>query len=353
MQISTMKAIVTSGTGGYDKLEYLDVPIPTISDGEVLIKVLAAGINNTDINTRLGWYAASNTGATDSVENAEDKTDDGGWDGATPFPLIQGVDCCGIVVEGKEELIGKRVLIRSSQRKTANDKYDHQWIGVNYDGAFAQYVKSPIGEVFPIDSSWSDAELASLPCAYGTSENMLHRSAVLSGERILITGASGGVGSASIQLAKRRGSFVIAVASKNKHEQMACLGADILLDRNDDLVSILGECSVDVVVDNVAGPGFPDLLLLLKRGGRYISCGAIAGPIVDFDIRNMYLKDLTLFGSTAWEDGIFENLISYVEQNEIKPFIAKTYPLADIVAAQKDFLTKKHAGKFVLIPPAT
>jgi len=200
--------------------------------------------------------------------------------------------------------------------------------------------------------------LASLPCAYSTAEGMLHRAMV--GQRakigqdgeetVLITGASGGVGSAAIQLAKRRGAKVIAVSSIAKADQVTELGADRVVDRNADLISELGADSVDVVVDLVAGPSWPSLLEVLRKGGRYVASGAIAGPMVELDVRTLYLKDLTLLGATYQEDEIFENLISYVEANEIRPVVAKSYPLKEIVAAQQAFLAKNHTGKLVLVP---
>jgi len=89
----------------------------------------------------------------------------------------------------------------------------------------------------------------------------------------------------------------------------------------------------------------------LKRGGRFVSSGAIAGPLVELDMRDFYLKDLTLIGCTAWDEPIFLNLVSYIEKGEIKPLLAKSFPLKKIVAAQREFTDKKHVGKFVLIPP--
>src|SRR5262249_41675282 len=109
---------------------------------------------------------------------------------------------------------------------------------------------------------------------------------------------------------------------------------------------------VDVVVDVVAGPQWPELGEVLRRGGRYAVAGAIAGPIVELDVRTLYLKDLTFLGCTFQEDEVFENLISYIEGNEIRPVVAKTYLLKDIVRAQEDFLAKRFTGKLVLIPPA-
>ncbi|WGT49403.1 alcohol dehydrogenase family protein [Thioclava nitratireducens] len=350
---NTMMAVVTTGTGGYERLEYREVAMPEPGPGEVLLQVLAAGINNTDINTRLGWYSSEvKSGTQASREDVEHA--DGGWSGATPFPLIQGTDCCGRVIAvgdgGDEAPIGTRVLVRSCMRQNGFSSMDTVWLGSNFDGAFAQYVKVPAGEVFAIDSDWSDAELATLPCAYGTAENMIHRAGVTAGERVLVPGASGGVGSALIQLLKRRGAEVIAVTSAAKREMVLKIGADRVLCREDDPVAAIGESCVDVVIDNVAGPGFGTMLKLLRRGGRYASSGAIAGPIVELDMRDMYLKDITLIGCTAWDEPVFGNLISYVEKAEIRPLLAATYPLDQIAEAQKVFQQKRHAGKIVLIP---
>lgn len=153
-----------------------------------------------------------------------------------------------------------------------------------------------------------------------------------------------------MQLAKRRGATVIAIAGEEKHEQVAQIGADILLGRSANLIDELGEQSVDVVVDNVGGSNFPTMLKLLQRGGRFVSSGAIAGPVVDLDMRDMYLKDITLLGTTAWDETVFPDIVRYIEQGEIEPLLAKTFPLASIAEAQKEFLEKKHVGKFVLIP---
>ena len=332
-----MKAVVTTGNGGFDKLHYREVPLPELGAGEVLIKVLAAGVNNTEINTRLGWYTG------------------GGWHIPTPFPFIQGTDCCGIVAETFDSadaaLVGKRVLVRPCMRPDGFDSMLNLWMGSDFDGAFAQYVKVPAREVFPIDSTWTNAELGSIPCSYGSAENMVQRSGVASGEHVLVAGASGGVGSAVVQLAKVRGATVTAIVGKSKMEEVRRIGADFVIDRDSDLASELGEECIDVVIDNVGGPHFEGELKALKRGGRYASSGAIGGPLVNLDLRTMYLKDLTLIGCTAWDEPVFPQLISFIETNRITPLVAKTFPLEDIAQAQKEFLEKKHVGKFVLIPP--
>ena len=355
-----MTAVWLTGHGGLDKLELRDdVPTPIVGPDEVLIKVAAAGINNTDINTRIAWYSKAVTGDTNSGGEsgfAEAQDDDGSWSGEKlHFPRIQGADCCGYIVATGDNVddskIGERVLVRNMLRTYVNYEPFKCWtFGSECDGAFAQYAKAPAEETHKVDCNWSDIELASIPCAYSTAEGMLHRANV-GAERVLITGASGGVGSAAVQLAKRRGAHIIAVSSIDKQEDVLKLGADQVVDRNADLIAELGNESIDVVVDLVVGPSWPSFLDILVRGGRYVTAGAIAGPIVEFDVRTLYLKDLSLFGSTFQDDIVFENLISYIERDEIKPVVAKSYPLAQIHQAQEDFLSKKHVGKLVLVPP--
>jgi len=129
------------------------------------------------------------------------------------------------------------------------------------------------------------------------------------------------------------------------------LGADQLVDRDTDLLAEFGEESFDVVIDVVAGPSWPSLLEVLRKQGRYMTAGAIAGPIVPLDVRTLYLKDLALLGSTHQPIVDFENLIRYIEDGEIVPIVSKTYPLDKIVDAQQDFLDKRFVGKLVLVPP--
>ena len=353
----TMRAVVTTGVGGYERLEYREVPRPIPGPGEILLQVLAAGVNNTEINTRVGWYSAAVTTGTGAAAIAAEQDSASraasGWSGATPFPLIQGTDCCGRVVADASgsHASGERVLVRPCSRANGWSSFESIWMGSDYDGAFAQFVKVAAPEVFAVQCDWSDAELGSIPCAYGTAENLLTRAGLARGERVLITGASGGVGSAAVQLARRRGARVTAIAASAKLQAVRDAGADFTIGRDADLVAALGENSIDLVVDNVGGPSFPAMLQLLRRGGRYVSAGAIAGPLVTVDLRTVYLKDLQLMGCTAWDQAVFPNLIRYIEGGEIRPLVAKIFPLADIKNAQRQFLEKKHVGNFVLIPP--
>ena len=358
---STMTAVQLTGHGGLDKLEYRsDVPVPEVRSKDVLIHIAAAGINNTDINTRTAWYSKSvdsgtEVGGAGGFEDADDS--DATWSGEPMrFPRIQGADICGTVVAVGAEVdinrIGERVIVRSLMRSSTVDyqPYECWTIGSEMDGGFAQFVVAPAEESYAVQSDWSDAELASIPCAYSTAENMLHRAKV-GAERVLVTGASGGVGSAAVQLAKRRGATVIALCSASKSADVLALGADRVVDRSADLLAEIGDGQIDVVVDLVAGEQWPVFLQLLRRGGRYVTAGAIAGPIATIDVRTLYLKDLSLFGCTFQEPEVFANLVGYIERNEIRPVLAKTYALADIAQAQTDFLAKAHTGKLVLIPP--
>jgi NADPH:quinone reductase-like Zn-dependent oxidoreductase len=184
---------------------------------------------------------------------------------------------------------------------------------------------------------------------------MLHRVRLGEGEKIVVPGASGGVGSALVQLAKRRGAWVLAITSKAKMDSIRELGADAVLDRNQkdlehQIQEILPGGEVDVVADVVGGTGFSMWFNLLGRGGRYVTSGAIAGPIVELDLRTLYLKDLEMHGATVMPVGIFENLVSYIENGELRPLLAREFPINDIKKAQEAFLTKKHIGNLVVFP---
>ena len=353
-----MSAVLLTGHGGFDRLEYrIDVPVPRPGAGEVLIRVAAAGVNNTDINTRTGWYAkAARASHNTSGDAASYDAAGASWTGAPlRFPRIQGADCCGHIVAIGEGVarsrIGERVIVAPLLRHYRGFRpFEADTLGSEIDGAFAQYTKAPSGETYRVRCGWSSVELASMPCAYATAENMLQR-AGLGAERVLVTGASGGVGSATVQLAKRRGAYVTAQASASKKAAVKALGADEVIDRGADVVASIGAGKLDLVVDMVGGESWSRLLGVLRKGGRYVCAGAIAGPVGPLDLRTLYLRDLALIGCTYQGEGVFESLVSYIERDEIRPVVAKTYPLADIVTAQSDFLAKRYTGKLVLVPP--
>jgi NADPH:quinone reductase-like Zn-dependent oxidoreductase len=184
---------------------------------------------------------------------------------------------------------------------------------------------------------------------------MLDRIKLQEGEKILIPGASGGVGSALIQLAKRRKAQVFGITSTSKMDMIRDLGAGHIFYRNQKILeqkigAVAPGGKVDAVADIVGGSSFSIYLNLLCRGGRYVTSGAIAGPIVELDLRTLYLKDLEMYGATVMPVGIFEKLVGYIEHGEIRPLLAKKFPISRIKKAQEAFLDKKHLGNFVILP---
>ena len=351
-----MHGVLLTGFGGPEQLQYReDLPVPLPRAGEVLIRVAASSVNNTDINTRVGWYSKTVDGPTQHASVGFDAHSDAApsWGGAAmQFPRIQGADCCGHIVAigtGVDSArIGQRVLVRPVLRKPGGAPYDFDYFGSECDGGFAQYARVANSAAMAVQSTLSDAELACLPCAYSTAENLLTRAEVRAGERVLITGASGGVGSAAVQLAQLRGAQVIAQADAGKHATLRTIGAQQTLQRDADVVQALGKGCVTVVIDLVGGPNWPLLLDVLQRGGRYASAGAIAGPLVTLDLRTLYLKDLQLLGCTWQDDAVFDQLLGYVARGELKPLLARTYDLRDIAQAQAEFVAKRFVGKIAL-----
>jgi NADPH:quinone reductase-like Zn-dependent oxidoreductase len=347
-----MRAVLLTGHGGPDKLEYReDIPVPKPAAGEVLIEVGAAGINNTDIWTREGAY-----GAEDDPQAA------GGWrPEPMEFPRIQGLDIVGRIEQvgagAPESRVGERVMVDFVLHTGEGEEgiIDADIIGSERDGGFAEYVAVPAENAHAVDSSLRDEELATFPTAYVTALRMLNRARVKENETVFVTGASGGVGSALLQLAKVRGARVVALVGPGKEDRARSLGAEATVTRGvTDLPGAVsgaaGGYPVDVVADVVGGEVFPDLLKVLRPLGRYVTAGAIAGPVVRLDLRTLYLKHLELIGSTVGTREEFAQLVGLVEKGALEPLLAGAYPLSEIRRAQEDFQRKDFFGKLVLVP---
>ena len=356
---TTMQAMVTMGHGDIDQLVWHeDWPRPEPGPGEVLIKVGACGLNNTDVNTRSGWYSKAVTEATNSEGYAAISDEDPTWGGAPiVFPRIQGADVCGRIVAVGDGVdsgrIGERVITDGWLRDPDDpDNMDKTgYFGSERNGGYAQYATTPDGNAVKIESSLTDAELATFSCSYTTAEGMLSRAAVSERDTVLVPGASGGVGGALVQLARLRGARVIAMASEAKHADVLALGADRVLPRSlDDLRAVLDGERITVVADVVGGDAWPQLIEILERGGRYTCSGAIAGPMVSLDLRIFYLRDLTFTGSTVVPKGVMQQVVNYIEQGLIRPALAATYPLAQLREAQTAFIAKQHTGNIVVLP---
>lgn len=356
----TMRAALLLGNGGPEMLEVRDdVAVPEPGAGEVRIRVAACGVNNTDINTRVGWYSRSVTGATSGAGFAESQTDDATWGkGGLDFPRIQGADVCGTVADvgegGDTALVGRRVLVDPWIRD-ADDPANRElagYLGSEFDGGFAEYCVVPARNVHPVDTTLSDVELATFACSWSTAEHMLHRIDLQAGQSIAVPGASGGVGSALVQLAKRRGARVVAIAGASKLGEVQALGPDAVIARDTDpLVDAVIEANggpFDAVADVVGGADFLPWLDALRRGGRYVTSGAIAGPVVELDLRTLYLNDLELYGATVYPPEVFADLVGYIERGEVRPVLGGTYPLERIHEAQEAFGEKAHIGNLVI-----
>ncbi|MCI5096864.1 MAG: alcohol dehydrogenase family protein [Rhodobacteraceae bacterium] len=360
----TMTAMLLTGHGGLDKLVLSEVATPRPEKGEVLIRVGACGLNNTDINTRTAWYSKAvqsdiGSGAEGGFDSAEGE--DGSWgSGSIRFPMIQGADVAGEIVAvgpGVDPVrIGERVLIdpwllgHGDWLNTENSGY----FGSECDGGFAEYTKVRAANAIPVRSDLSDAELATFPCAYTTAENLVQRTAPRPGETVVITGASGGLGSAAVQLCRLRGCRVIAIASPAKAEGLRALGAELVIDRNcPDLEAAILDAAggpVDIALDVVGAPMFMPLVNALRQGGRYSTSGCIAGPMAEFDLRQLVYKDLQLTGATICPPGTMQRVVGMIETGALKPLLSATYALADLRRAQEAFLTKTHLGNIVVTP---
>ncbi|NKB75807.1 MAG: zinc-binding dehydrogenase [Gammaproteobacteria bacterium] len=361
-----MRAVVLTGHGGLDKLEYRENwPVPVAASGEVVVKVAACGLNNTDINTRTAWYSKSVTeGMTDSGGKggfADAEADTGSWgSAAVTFPRIQGADVAGVIVAVGDGVdlsrIGARVVIDpwllgvGDWMDTARSLY----FGSECDGGYAQYTKVRTENAISVCSDLSDAELATFPCAYTTAENLVSRSGLKPGETVVIAGASGGVGSAAIQLCRLRGARVIGIASTSKADRLLELGAEAIIDRNighlEEAIRDAAGGVVDVALDVVGGGMFMPMINALRQGGRYSTSGCIAGPMVDFDLRQLVYKDLQLTGATIVPPGTMQRLVGLIDQDLLKPLLAQSFPLKNLAQAQEAFIAKKNVGNIVVQP---
>ena len=356
----TMRAALLLGLGGPEMLQLRDdVPVPEVAPGEVLVRVAACGVNNTDINTRVGWYSRSVTTGTTGSTHREASSHDVGWSrGGLSFPRIQGADVVGTVTEVgggvSDDLIGRRVLVDPWLRggRHSGDSRPASYLGSERDGGFAEYCSVPSENVHPVSSDLTDVELATFACSWSTAEHMLQRVDLQSGETIAVPGASGGVGSALVQLAKVRGAWVVAITSAAKLNDVASLGADRVVTRQanrvpEDAMEANGG-PFHAVADVVGGSDFGGWLEALRHGGRYATSGAIAGPVVGLDLRTLYLKDLTLHGATVYEPQVFADLVGHIEGGQVRAVVGGVYRLEDIHAAQEAFLAKRYTGSLVI-----
>lgn len=344
----TMTVVRIVAHGGPEVLEVAEVPVPVSAAGEVLVEVRAVALNNTDLWTREGAYGTP-----------EDPEALSGWRGPLDFPRIQGADVAGVIAavgpEVEEGLVGRRVVIDPALYDAGGPAANPVGLmGSERDGGYAQYVTAPADQVHDVGgSSLTDAQLAALPTAYGTALGMIERGEVREGETVLVTGASGGVGLALVQLAAARGARVLAVSSGSKLGAVREAGADTVLDRARSIVEqvrTVARSGVDVVLDVVAGELVGEGLPLLREGGRWVIAGALGGHEVGFDVRRLYLHNARLVGSSMHTREHFALLMDIARRASVQPVIAATYPLEQAARAQEELGRRRHVGKIVLAP---
>lgn len=346
--MAEMSAAVLTEHGGPDVLVVRrDWLRPVAGDGEVLVQVRAAAVNNTDIWTREGAYGLPG-----------DPQAKAGWRGPIAFPRVQGGDIAGVIVDvglGVDlDVVGRRVVVDPAlYRDGAPDAPPVGILGSEADGGFAQFVTVRAEQAHDVTCSpLSDEQLAALPVAYGTAMGMLERAAIQNGETVVITGASGGVGLALVQLAAARGANVIALTSGSKADDVLAAGAQLTIDRKSadiaDQVQHHSPEGLDAVADIAGGPLIAQFMPLIRDNGRWVIAGAVAGPVVDFDLRRLYLHNISLIGSSMHTRDHFAALVDAARSGAVQPVLAGRYPLSRLGEAQQQFVQSQHVGKIVV-----
>ncbi|MFI5523416.1 zinc-binding dehydrogenase [Streptomyces platensis] len=344
----SMRAVRITAHGGPEVLELTEVAVPAPQAGEVLVQVGAVALNNTDVWTREGAYGRPG-----------DPKALSGWRGPIGFPRIQGADVAGRIVAvgaGMDaKLVGRRVVvdpaIYDSEGPDANPV---GLMGSERDGGYAEYVTASAERVHDMtESPLTDDQLAALPTAYGTALGMIERGRLREGETVLVSGASGGVGLALVQIARARGARVLAISSATKIDSVREAGAHEVVDRAQDIAEQLRAAApegIDVALDVVAGELVAEGLPLLREGGRWVVAGALGGYDVTFDVRRLYLHNAQMIGSSMHTPAHFALLMDLARRAEIQPVVAATFPLDQAARAQEELARRGHVGKIVMHP---
>jgi alcohol dehydrogenase len=337
-----MRAVVLHEHGGNEKLQYVtDYPAPTAGEGDVVVRVKASSINYHDVFTRRGMPGIK-----------------------VPLPVIIGLDVVGEIAEigvgVKGWKIGDRVLIDPVNRVEGG------LMGETQDGGLAEFCRAKAHQLVRIPDAVSFEQAAALPVAYGTAIRMMNSiGKIKAGEKVLILGASGGVGVCCVQLAKLAGAYVIACAgSEGKGKRLTELGADeIILYTQSDFMKAVYERhgkphrrrfveggGVDVVVNFTGGDTWVKSLRCLKLGGRILTCGATAGYSPTEDLRFIWTFELQILGSNGWERDDIIKLFDLVEAGQLQVLIDKTYPLEQASEAVRIIEDRAVFGKVVVTP---
>lgn len=340
-----MKAVRIHQHGGIDVLKYEDIPISEITENQCLVKIEAAALNHLDIWVRKGFPGI-------------------------PLPMIMGSDGAGIVEKVGTNIsdisIDDRVLIQPLTYcgtcrwcKQNKENYCEKWgiFGENQDGTQCEYMAIDADHLHIIPSGMSFEEAAAFPLVAETAYAMLiDRANIQKGETVFVWGASSGVGSMAIQIAKAMGCKVLTTVGNVKKRDFAeKLGADIIVNYNDDNISKIvkeftDQHGVDVVVEHVGTKTWETSLRILGKGGRIVTCGATTGSEAKFDIRRLFYKQQSIFGSTMGNVKSLESALKMYKNGDIKPIVDKCFKMSEIRKAHEYLENGNQMGKVIVIP---
>jgi NADPH:quinone reductase-like Zn-dependent oxidoreductase len=340
-----MRAILFHTHGGPGVLEYAEVPAPQPDSGQVLVRLQAAALNRLDIWVREGWPGIK-----------------------LAYPHIPGADGAGEIAAvgaGVTRLkVGDRVVTNSnlscgecSYCLAGQDNRCERWelLGETRNGTYAEYVVIPATNAYPMPDGFDVRMAAAAGLVFHTAwHSLISRGNLRPGESVLIVGASGGVNTAAIQIARYAGATVYVVGSSREKLKLAeSLGANYLIDRSQEenwsktVYQMTNKRGVDVVVDNV-GATFPLSFRAARKGGRILTVGNTAGPQVEIDNRFIFGKHLSLIGSTMGTHSDFATVMALVFASALRPVLDRVYPLAQAPQAQERLEAGEQMGKIVL-----
>ena len=343
-----MKAILLHTHGGLEALEYGEILTPEPGPGEVLVRLRAAALNALDLWVRKGWPGLK-----------------------LLYPHIPGADGAGEVAALGPGVtgwaVGERVVINSNIGcgecefcLAGLDNRCRSWelLGETRRGTYAEYVRVPARNLHPIPDDFDVFTAAAAALVFHTAwHSLISRGGLRPGETVLVVGASGGVNTASIQIAKLAGATVYVVGSSAEKLALAeSLGADYLVDRSEEqdwskpIYRMTGKRGVDIVVDNV-GTTYPLSFRAARKGGRILTVGNTGGPTVEIDNRYIFGKHLSLIGSTMGTQTEFKTVMDLVFAGRLKPVLDRTFPLAQARDAQERLERGEQLGKITLAIP--
>lgn len=341
-----MRAVLFHQHGGPEVLEYANIPTPEPGEGELLVRLKASALNRLDLWVRRGWPGIK-----------------------LALPHIPGADGAGAVaavgpgVQGWSE--GEPVVINSNLGcgecdfcLAGGDNRCRSWqlLGETRPGTYAEYVCVPAGNVLRLPDGFDEHKAAAAALVYHTAwHSLISRGGLRPGESVLVVGASGGVNTASIQIAKLAGAKVYVVGSGDEKLELARQqGADVLIDRSQEpdwskaVYRLTGKLGVDVVVDNV-GTTFPMSFRAAKKGGRILTVGNTGGPKFEIDNRFIFGKHLSIIGSTMGTRTDFATVMGLVFSGDLNPVLDRSFPLKEAGSAHERLEKGEQLGKITLV----